>query len=157
MLVDAVMYYIPLWVNINTFDKFLVRPIDFGKTNWLEMVKSFTFGKSDMTLFTVLGGHIQPSQQTTISLNHKDLVLGESSAFYPRLPVTCTQLHSSTVIPDFSDSLLNFPFSALSFLLGLYPPRNQTLTTSYAGVFSAPYDIQQVCFILVFDGSLRMV
>lgn len=34
--------------------------------------------------------------------------------------------------------------SALSFLLGLYPPRNQTLTTSYAGVFSAPYDIQQV-------------
>ncbi|KAJ7383827.1 hypothetical protein OS493_025699 [Desmophyllum pertusum] len=34
--------------------------------------------------------------------------------------------------------------SALSFLLGLYPPRNQTLNVSYAGVFRAPYNIQQV-------------
>lgn len=33
--------------------------------------------------------------------------------------------------------------SALSFLLGLYPPRNQTLVTD-AGNFSAPHDIQQV-------------
>ncbi|XP_031564827.1 prostatic acid phosphatase-like isoform X2 [Actinia tenebrosa] len=33
--------------------------------------------------------------------------------------------------------------SAQSFLLGLYPPREQTLT-NYAGVFKAPYDIQQV-------------
>ena len=37
-------------------------------------------------------------------------------------------------------------FSALSFLLGLYPPRNQSLNVSYAGqVFYAPYNIQQVC------------
>lgn len=35
--------------------------------------------------------------------------------------------------------------SALSFLLGLYPPRNQSLNVSYAGqVFYAPYNIQQV-------------
>ncbi|KAL9951585.1 hypothetical protein ACROYT_G044269 [Oculina patagonica] len=34
--------------------------------------------------------------------------------------------------------------SASSFLLGLYPPRNQTLNVSYAGVFYAPYNIQQV-------------
>ncbi|XP_029200114.2 prostatic acid phosphatase-like isoform X1 [Acropora millepora] len=33
--------------------------------------------------------------------------------------------------------------SALSFLLGLYPPKNKTIET-YAGVFSAPHDIQQV-------------
>ena len=37
-------------------------------------------------------------------------------------------------------------FSALSFLLGLYPPRNQSLNVSYAGqIFYAPYNIQQVC------------
>jgi len=34
--------------------------------------------------------------------------------------------------------------SALSFLLGLYPPRNQSLNVSYAGVFYSPYNIQQV-------------
>lgn len=35
--------------------------------------------------------------------------------------------------------------SALSFLLGLYPPRNQTLNVSYVhDIFHAPYDIQQV-------------
>ena len=36
--------------------------------------------------------------------------------------------------------------SAFSFLLGLYPPRNQSLNVSYAAdVFYAPYNIQQVC------------
>lgn len=34
--------------------------------------------------------------------------------------------------------------SAFSFLLGLYPQRNQSLNVSYAGVFYAPYNIQQV-------------
>ena len=42
-------------------------------------------------------------------------------------------------------------FSALSFLLGLYPPRNQSLNVSYAGqVFYAPYNIQQVCLFFFF-------
>lgn len=39
--------------------------------------------------------------------------------------------------------LVLFHSSALSFLLGLYPPKNKTIET-YAGVFSAPHDIQQV-------------
>ncbi|XP_048583432.1 prostatic acid phosphatase isoform X1 [Nematostella vectensis] len=34
--------------------------------------------------------------------------------------------------------------SASSFLLGLYPPMNQTQSTSYGRIYSAPYNIQQV-------------
>ena len=48
-------------------------------------------------------------------------------------------------------------FSALSFLLGLYPPRNQSLNVSYAGqVFYAPYNIQQVCFFFSFMINIRL-
>ena len=48
-------------------------------------------------------------------------------------------------------------FSALSFLLGLYPPRNQSLNVSYAGqVFYAPYNIQQVCFFFFFMINIRL-
>ena len=45
---------------------------------------------------------------------------------------------------------LDFFLSALSFLLGLYPPRNQTLNVSYVDqVFRAPYDIQQVSVTVI--------